>query len=220
MYNVPQIKIIRHLFSLLLIVCLWSISQNVLAQTHKLQDVLVLDNGDKIKGRIIQQTDDAIRIRLYNGSEITYRLQDIEEITQEVFVRPSQTEEMGYFHASNIGYNILTKRYYDRVISIQSVNGYRFNPSVAVGLGVGLWHVLDWSTRFPIFLSVSGDIMPDSKVTPIYAVEPSLMRGDFYLSISTGIKVQSESKLKFTCMLNYQKIDSDNYLFLRAGFSF
>ena len=220
MYNVPQIKIIRHLFSLLLIICLWSISQNVFAQKHNLQDVLVLDNGDKIKGRIIQQTDDAIRIRLYGGSEITYRLQEIEEITQEIFVNPLQAKEKGYFHASSIGYNIITEGDYDKFLSIQSVNGYRFNPGIAVGLGVGLWHALDWYTNFPIFLSVSGDIIPEAKVKPTYAIEPGLMRGEFYLSISSGVKIQSKHKLKIIYNLNYQIIDSNDYLFLRAGFSF
>jgi len=211
----------KKIAALFLMVCLWSISQNIFAQNNNIKDVLVLKNGNKIKGQIIQKTEEVIRIRLYGGSEMAYQLQDIEEIIQEVFVAPLQAKEKGYFSMSNIGYNIIAEKDYNEVLSIQYINGYRFNPNLAIGVGIGLWHRRIWGElHYPIFLSISGDFMKRTKITPTYAIEPGTLDGHFYLGLSTGIKIKSKAKASFICSLNYQKVRSNNLLFLRTGFSF
>jgi len=241
MYNVPQIKTIQRLFTLLLIVCLWSISQNLLAQNNKIQDVLVLKNGDRINGHILEKTETDLKIRLYDGSEIIYQLQDIETITQEHLnkLNSFKGQQKGYFNITTIGLNLgIIKKF--NGLNLQSINGYRFNPYVAVGLGAGIneynYAIVDqiWGGYYPrkalfytAFFNLNGEVLKETKMTPTYAIDYGYRflfldskEKTTYINYSLGLKVRNAHKVGFIFSVNYQIIKDNNPDFLNNSYYF
>ena len=233
--------IYKKISALFLIVFLLSISQNIFAQKRKLQDVLWLENGDKITGHIIQQTEEIIKIRLYGGSEITYQLHDIKEISEETFKKPIffKVKEKGYFNTSTISVQLIPINN-DGLFSLHSINGYQFSPYFAVGLGIGIdnydYYDYDYNYNnrihkyYTTFLSISGDMNNTRKFTPTYSLEHGYgarfiqnfedQKGGFYFNYGLGFKLRSKSTFDWIFSLNYQNQSGINGIMIRTGFSF
>jgi|GEM_PF-2798755 len=227
--------IYKKIAALFLMVCLLSIAQNIFAQNKNLQDVLWLENGDKITGHIIHQTKETIKIRLYGGSEITYQLNDIKEISEGLFKKPVffKLKEKGYFNTSTIGIGIID----DSMFSLHSINGYRFNSFFAVGLGIGIDNYNRYFSNrsnppqyYTTFLSISGDMNNTRKFTPTYSLEHGYgsffiqnfkdQKGGFYFNYGLGFKLRSKNTFDWVFSLNYQNQTETGNIVVRTGFSF
>jgi len=210
------------------------ITPTILAQ--KFQDVLVLKNGDKVKGQIIEQTDESIKIRLYGGNEFTLKLKDVTEITSEKFNKPNRfphIKQKGYYNTSTI--SLLARQYRDIEISflhIHTVHGYRFSPMLGIGLGCGINE-----GGISIYININGDIQTKGKLTPTYSM--NIGREKFlncsvcprthpYYSVAVGLKLPLNEKWNWLFSINrthdkYPLISRyavDKYWTLNVGVAF
>jgi len=213
-------------YKLLPIILLMGLSQFIFAQKY-VQDVLLLKNGDKIKGTIFEQNEESIKIRLYGGSEFTFKLEEIAEITTEEFKKQTHpnVKKKGYYNLSTISL-LQTNSIQTNFSNIHTVNGYHFNPKLALGLGIG---VNSYNRReiqtWAIYTSLSGDLAVKRELAPTYAIDiglssrwKSFNRKDLYQSYSFGLKTRFNNNWAWILLLNLTIQDSyGRYLFLKTG---
>jgi len=194
--------------------------------SKKQKGILYLNNGDKVNGYIIQKTEEAVKVRLYNNSEIIYSLKEVKDISRNAKIKPKyfKVKEAGYYNTSTIGFNFNNSR------AFQSINGYRFNPYIAIGLGIDIRYRNNPYNKerefiIGVFPSISGDFIKTKRITPTYAIEPICLKNannerKFYHNYSLGLKIRTNSNFDFVCNLNYQNIQTRDFVFLRTGISF
>lgn len=125
--------------SLCIILALF-LSGGAIAQTNS---VVKLKNGSEIRGNLLSQDEQVIRIQTKDGSVWTYSADEVETIGK--FQPKVQTT--GYFVRPNLG--IMGGSQVSP--SFQLVNGYSFNEHWDLGLGLGLesfW----WDQYIPVFV--------------------------------------------------------------------
>lgn len=144
------------------------------AQTNK-QEVVYLKNGGIIRGTILEYIpNQKLIIKSDANNTYTFDATEIDRIEQEAAPtkrRDVSIKQSGYYNATQVGIALgktdIEWQQDPLNATLRTINGYQFNPRLAVGLGVGL----DWYPEYrtyPIFVDVRGDVLPASKVTPIY----------------------------------------------------
>jgi len=193
------------------------LSQVIFGQKY-MQDVLLLKNGDKIKGTIFEQNEESIKIRLYGGSEFTFTTDEIVEIASELFHKPRNYEihEQGYYNYSTISVLSFIDDAFINPLNLHTVNGFRFKPAFAVGLGIGLnsydYHDL---TAWSAYINLSGDLSNYRKFTGTYAIDigtGSALSVDenhpnkigTYYGLSLGFKLRAFNNFDWVCALGFQ----------------
>lgn len=124
-----------------------------LAQTET-EDVVYLKNGSILRGEIIEQTNNEIlKIKTVGRNVIVVKWENVERIAREEI--PHSDFGQQYFEKSgyviNTGFDILTGGGTTSV-GFRMVNGYRFNPQLSAGLGIGLVLYNDPQNLVPIYL--------------------------------------------------------------------
>jgi len=213
---------------LIYIVCflffLVSISENIYAQQYQKQDVIILKNGEKKIGKIVEQTNEFVKMRLINSDSIQmrklgkdvviFRLEEIAEITGNVAseIRPFKINEKGYYGRATWGY------YDGSRTTLQTTHGYRFVPQLGIGLGMGRHLFRDRNLITPskiinFHVDVSGDVTNNTRLTPTYAI--NLGFGDkynpggnysgreFYQNYGVGCKIRNKLPVDFIFSLSY-----------------
>jgi hypothetical protein len=164
---------------ILVLLVLLASSSLIFAQQNY-QDVVYLKNGSIIRGTIIEQVpNQSIKIETADRSVFVYQLSEIERITKEAVRTYTQTETPeeqtfnGYSGMLEIGYGNGILDYEAYVTSLTSINGYRFNPYIAIGAGTGF--KANWANSdfyIPVFLNVRVNFLR-GKISP-------------YLSLNAG----------------------------------
>ncbi len=216
-------------YSYFFILLLMSLSLPIFAQNN--QDVLVLKNGDKIVGSIFEQKNESIKIRLDNGDEVAFKLEEIETITNEKWTpKRLKTKKGGYYNISTI--SLLSNIIEDvkvNPLNLHTINGYRFNSLFGVGLGAGIntykirafdpapniEYMINNISSWSIYANVSGDMSQNTKLTGIYALDVGVgsawavnedhpKKFDTYYGFSLGIKMKSSKDFAWICAISYQ----------------
>ena len=92
-------------------------------------ETIILKSGERIEGKIIERTDQYIRIEIAEGTPFTYWFDEIEQIEEEV---PTLPEIKKYF----IEY-CLNKRYDDALLLLEKAKELDpNNPDLYAGLGM------------------------------------------------------------------------------------
>lgn len=123
------------------------------------QDEIYLNNGSVLRGAITEQyADSLVKIQISGGSVLVVKVPDINHITYSVETDHGAIadandafagqRQKGYFNSSSIGFmpgNNYTDYYFyypanktSIGFTIQTINGYRFNPHFTAGAGIGL----------------------------------------------------------------------------------
>jgi len=236
---------LNQLSKILPIILFISLTQCVLAQQEiqqekqktqqEMQDILALKNGQTIKGKILEQTKEFIKIKMYGGSELTFNLNEIEEVTQEPFKhiksKPRfKVKKRGYFNYSTC--NLYNSDRYKLLnpFNIQVINGYRFKPNLEIGLGMGINSYNIWNglniTAWSMYLNLSGDFSKKDRLTKTYAIdfgtgsswtylEEHPNKIAIYYAFSLGLKHRSSKNFKWVCSLRFttqylQRTDRDS----------
>lgn len=181
-------------------------TQNLSAQ--RMQDVIYLDNGSKIRGTILEKQDDKVKIQLSGGTELVFEMEEVKEITSEPFFKPKAqfvVKEKGYYNVTELGYMVGNDNgWIASGGSIVTINGYQLSSRLGLGIGIELANYFD-NLFVPIFLDVRGDVLKNSKTTPFYygGVGYGLLvtgrddfgwqeRGGLYYNYGIGIKVRGK----------------------------
>jgi hypothetical protein len=175
------------------------------ANAQNLTDVVYLKNGSIIKGVIVEQIpNESLKIETRDGNIFFYKMSEIEKLTRETvnnkatnrrnsdYVQSKFNKPQGYLGILEIGGGLGVGNWAADRISLNIINGYRFMPQFAIGLGVGLetfmYTVPDWDYGkysdivIPVFLHLRSDFI-DGKVSPYAAFNIGyniLLDGNFF----------------------------------------
>lgn len=143
------------------------------ASAQDTRDVIYLYNGSIIKGQIVEMVPYGnVRIATADGSVFVYSMAEVAKIEKEA-VNPRKLKKnfnkpTGYF-----GHVSLSVPYF--VVGVNMINGYRFCPEFAMGIGIGV-EVYEYSALgIPIYLHLRSDFL-GTRVSP-------------YISFDAGYKI-------------------------------
>lgn len=185
----------------------------IFAQSTIIQDVIELQNGSKIRGKVIEKTNDSVKILMQDGTEWIFELTKVKEIRSEPFYQAlpmHKIKKKGFYNVTEIGYSIDNgsgNPNFRQGFKLNFINGYQFFAPLSVGIGVGL-DIYNRTLFLPFFFDLRGDILPKSKFTPFYfgnlgygyvplvPVDTGNMRfekmGGLFYSYGLGFKVRSK----------------------------
>ena len=157
------------------------------AQTN-IEDVVYLKSGSVIRGKILEQKSETVKVELLGGSVFVFRQNEIDSIKRENTFKNKLKEinknyfrrDRGFRNMTEFGfiYGVDLKKntsdpYYnynnpddDFGISLHTVNGYQVWPYLFAGAGVGIDRMVSYKQTFsPFYLRVASEFLK-KKVTP------------------------------------------------------
>ncbi len=179
-------------------------------QAQSYEDVVHLKNGSVIRGMIVEQVpNESLKIETRDGNIFVYQMGEVEKMTKEMTAprsprtsrstgnrvarEPEFNKPQGYLGIVEVGGGLGLGNYAAQRASVSMINGYRFFPQLAVGIGVGAemffytWQDYNNGDVFtgpelsmPVFLHLRSDFI-DGKVTPYIAVNAG-----YNISLSGG----------------------------------
>lgn len=200
---------------------------NVAAQDgKKTQDVVYLKNGSIIRGEIVEIiVNESVAIQTYDYSIWVFSADEIEKITQEAKLRGTfVNREKGYYNVSEV-FGVLFASGNPPTVGMRTINGYKFNDRVQLGLGIGVdwnfdWDISDWGVvrTIPIVVDFRGDIVPNSRFTPIYfanmgygigtqVTNEETVKGGANLGLGMGFKLRGNKGWAWIFSLGFQMQD-------------
>jgi hypothetical protein len=139
------------------------------------EDVLYLKNGWILRGKITSApADSLVKIQTRDQNLFVFSRPEISKMQQE----PIQHERnynifyqwRGFSHYTELGSIIANNSASGSAFTFQTVNGYKFNPWVFTGLGIGL-ESFDNQSLLPLFGSFRGDLVHQGGFIPFYFVD-------------------------------------------------
>ncbi|MEZ4721729.1 MAG: hypothetical protein R2813_07645 [Flavobacteriales bacterium] len=195
---------------------------SVAVMAQKTQDVVHLNNGSMIRGTIIEKMiDDHVKIQTIDGSIWVFPMTDIKEIGETEAApftgrTPFSAPNKGFYNASSAGLLFGSNDYSTEVaVSAYTVNGYRFNPHLAAGLGVGIESF--YPGMVPVFVEGRYDIL-ESRFSPFATIQAGygvpfqnnkvdgqwVNRGGVMLDCQVGIRNYVSNNIGFTLSAGYR----------------
>jgi|JI10StandDraft_1071094.scaffolds.fasta_scaffold00289_26 hypothetical protein len=132
---------------------------------QQMEDVLYLKSGQVVRGQILEQTPDYVRIAIIGKYKFIYPASDIEKITKEVAtttyesrpytstpsalsngtINPDKKSgsKSGYLGLIQVGVAGPLTEYSFGFYKADLINGYRFSPHFSMGVGIGVRHLSD-----------------------------------------------------------------------------
>lgn len=147
-------RIFLQLFFLLFLVVsgLTIDSEHVSAQS-KTEDVIYLNNGGIFRGKILEiNNDNTVKIETAGRNVFVVQMSEVDRITEETISMDIYYKTSGYINTS--GFELLagadeTSPYF------YTMNGYQFNPRIAVGIGIGYIPYRDPLDLLPVYLQLN-----------------------------------------------------------------
>jgi hypothetical protein len=201
------------------------------AFAQNFQDVVYLKNGSIIKGLIIEQIPDKI-IKIKSGENLfVYTMDEVEKIVKEETKTKSRLtsgkSDLKKGYQLNLESGLSIAGWQDGaslVLRGNVVNGYRFNPYVSTGLGIGLraYDFLQFinsssngnSTRptlLPLYIDIGINFL-DRKVSPYSAtglgysfdVSDDMNGTGTFISQAFGATFKLSTKYSFNVGMNLE----------------
>jgi hypothetical protein len=165
------------------------LSTSIAFSQSNIEDVVYLKTGSIIRGKMLEQKNETVKVELLGGSVFVFQQNEIDSIKKEnVAKRDIKAIRKNYFR-KNRGYRNMTefgiiygtdlKRsnnepyyyYYnnnedDFGLSLHTVNGYQLWPYLYVGGGVGIERFISLKQTFsPFYIRVASEFLK-RRVTP------------------------------------------------------
>lgn len=167
-------------------------------------EVVYLKNGSIIRGIIIEQIPDStLKIQTADGSIFAYKMSDVEKITKESKNKSKNNLSLSFDNQKtntwykgfiDIGYTIGTGDWGEDRLELSTSHGYKFNPYLYTGVGVGASYYHDSDAfALPIFAHIRATIL-DNRTSPYidFRIGYALIDAEgFYMSPSVGCKIDS-----------------------------
>jgi hypothetical protein len=184
------------------------------AQNNNQQVAVYLKNGGIIKGKLIELIPDSLlKIKTVDSNIFVYKISEISKFTNEpeplqsLADIPQDTSgiDAGYYGVIeyNIGFSFAMEEMFF-TNKWNFINGYRFSPWFAGGIGFGLRSYAIYSFIIPVFADIRLNVL-NKKISPYIAINPGYGfqtdgygKGGFMVSVSFGIF----KKIKNRCSLN------------------
>jgi len=222
-----QMNILKHLiliFSFILIASNFSY-----AQQNDVEDVLYLKDGSILRGEVIEELSQTVRIKLIGGSELVIKTENIIERKEETKYVPQRhfhNKKKGIYSLSSLGLQYDFEENLD--LLLETSIGYQIDPRIAIGIGSNITSY-NGNVFVPIFGEIRGEILAKKPVTPIYygslgwGLKLDRLKdyyeyeeNDVYLAYGLGVKIKSASSLNFIISVG-QQIQKYNHFWFRPG---
>jgi hypothetical protein len=213
------------IFWLLLI--LSSFGSRIFAQSKVLQDVLYLKNNWILKGHVILNNTDSVKIITAAENIFAFPKSDVKLITQEAVKNNSQNstqfyKRKGFENYTELGplasKNTSSINVNTSAFSFQTVNGYKFSPLLYLGIGIGV-DLYATQTFAPLFASWRGEFetKKNGTVVPFYFLDggygfnttsyqnsPIQGKGGLLFALGGGVKINFNKASGFLLSLGYR----------------
>lgn len=183
-----------------------------LSAQNRNTDVIYLNNGNIVKGQIIDSVPNvSVKIKADNGAIYEYKTTEIRNIKGNEVIMPEESSrrkyvdyednEKGYWWSAELsgGPSIFYDKANMGYTQLAIVNGYRFNDFIRIGIGLGARYYIDnkkvrtksntWS--FPIYANLRGNFMPQDvrRIVPFWSIDAGgTIRDGFFFSPTLGVR--------------------------------
>lgn len=214
-------KYLKYLLTIGLLTCF------VNADAQYYEEVVYLTNGSIIRGDVIEQTKEVIKIEIAGGSILVYKMEEVEKIIKEEKVlkfkkkeRDYQIKDTGYFHSISFGFLPGRNAQFGNFAfggSLHYTFGYQYKRILGVGIGVGTDAYIynNIQNIFPVYLEARG-YFSDKPFSPYYRVDVGYgfttvgnswniidASGGLYVHPKIGFRFPSRSNAAFVMELGY-----------------
>jgi len=221
-------KIQNILLLSMLIICNFSFGQN------SMEDVVYLKNGSIIRGTIIEQIpNQSVKIQTKDRNVFVFKYDEIEKITKEPLpvenssFSPKEIEIKKKGFANFTGFNYCVgvgkiqrgnKVFLNRVNSfdIKTINGYRCNEYLYIGVGMGLDNYPD-AKLLPVTFHIRATMTPRI-VSPVfntgigYAIGLTDTNGGIVINPAFGMEIDIFKNIAYTFTIGYKvQAQRNNY---------
>jgi hypothetical protein len=129
------------------------------------EDVVYLKNGSIIRGKIIKNENDTLKIESFGYNIFVFKSDEIQKIEQEQKKLSKQVlrstivpENTGFYSYSTLGMLIGKSESNDaQTFSFQTIAGYSINRFIGIGAGVGIEKLQ--TEIIPVFLSFKSNLL-------------------------------------------------------------
>ena len=190
------------------------------ASAQQTTDIIHLKNGSIIKGKIVEKTDEKIKIETFGGNIFVYSSQEIDKTETTNEPLPGYLKAKGYYNYTSMGilvgsdidenqsvFSVLMEHNYQlyQYFAIGGVIGIDFfNESIAP-LGVNLKALLPLKAKSTIFINTSsGYSIPLEDAENDNNNEYTDTKGGVFINSEIGIIVPSKSNINLFLALGYR----------------
>jgi len=190
------------------------------SQGKRIPDVVYLKNNWVLRGTIILNTSDSLKIQTNGGNEFAFSKDQIILVKKEKEPIYYQNTKRGFSNYTELGplasRNTSNINVNTSAFSFQSVTGYTFSPLLFLGVGAGI-DLYATQTFVPLFGSVRGEIRTQGPINPYYFLDigngfditsytnnTNFGKGGFLLGIGGGIKINFNRASGFLISLGYR----------------
>jgi hypothetical protein len=152
----------------IIILCVVILSQfaaQLSAQTKQFKDIVYLNDGSKITGRIASyKPNESIVLELTTGQEVQFLAKDIKKVvmgipTIEKTVEPYAFKERGLYNATSFALSFGKSTYTNAVgVGLQHSVGYQFNRILGAGVGVSYENLYIQNSAEGRMFSIFGEV--------------------------------------------------------------
>ena len=195
------------------------------------EDIVTLRNGSVIRGIIIEQTpNESIRLQTRDGNIFVFTFDEIQTIGREMSGRNVQRRDRpirefsefnnprGYFGEVALGAGAGTVYVIGVTdVSLSVINGFRFLPQFAIGLGVGVQSLsLSFggfsysSNAFPVFLHLRSDFL-DRRISPFIVVNSGTTFSQPFAEVILGCSFSIGQRGRLSIGLRGKSVGYDMY---------
>jgi sRNA-binding regulator protein Hfq len=196
------------------------------ADAQYYEEIVYLTNGSIIRGDVIEQTKDIIKIEIAGGSILVYKMSEVEKIVKEEKVlkfkkaeRDYQIKELGYYNSITFGFLPGREQFGNFAFggSLHYTFGYQYKRILGAGIGIGAdAYIYDnIQNIFPVYLEGRG-YFSEKPFSPYYCVNAGYgfatvsnswnivdAQGGIYIHPKIGFRLPSRSNAAFTMELGY-----------------
>lgn len=167
-------------------------------------------------------TQGSVKIQTVGGNIFTFKMEEVERITQESPLSPGtsrahrdlhQKKRFSYFNASEFGLLVGSQPFF----SCKTLNGVFIDQRLWAGIGIG-YQKMTWDLRFtPIYFQVRSELLKNRPVSPLAYLSTGYnagwinkdpwvgkVRGGILTECGLGLKFNTTYELGYTLLLNYQ----------------
>lgn len=220
-------------FKYLLTIGLLAFCMNAEAQYY--EEVIYLKNGSVLRGDVLEQTQEEIKIKIAGGSVLVYKMSEVERIAKEEkkFKEKKQSKDFtvqdtGYYHSVTFGLLPGQGEFGNFAFggSLHYVFGYQYKPIIGAGIGIGADSYIYSEIRnvIPVYLEVRG-YLKNQPFAPYYSLQAgygfALVNDTWNMTDATGgIMIHPKVGFRFPSRTNAAFTTEIGYLFQKASFTF
>ncbi len=194
----------------------------IIGYSQKTSDVIYLNNGSIIKGQIISNENNSVKIETYCGNTFVYLSADIREITEEKYIPFKTLKNTGYYNYTSMGGLIgSVSDNKTTTFSFTMEHNYQINKNIAVGavtgidwfeypvapIGINFKLIAPMEYNMAIYLGITGgySVPLEELVVADYDIKET--KGGYFASSEIGVILPSMGNANIFIAIGYRYQD-------------